>query len=241
MDEKGPIYVGTGKPDGTVLSRRAFLRTLPALAALLVGGDFLLAACGVKQSEYSEVAEGNKLLLNVEGNGTKSIPVIIRYKKGVDSLQLRLGDGGSITPESTGIKVTPLAFKDGATTRRLVGEVLGSRLVELKRSPELGDQSVTVHHKAAPEIQVDQETISGSDTVFGLRVITPAQNGLNHSNGLEEEYNYRKPTDHPDLANFTAGWVVGQLIENDGGKIFDISGFVRDPRLLVPARLPTTP
>ncbi len=243
MDEKGSTYVGIGRPDsGSPVTRRVFLKAAGALAGAGALTE-LLAACGVKQSEYAEVAGGSQTLrLNVEGYGTEPIPVIIQYKDGVDPLQLRLGDGGSIKPTSQGIEVTPLPFKDGAETKRLVGEVLGSRLVKLNRSPELGDQNVNVHHKAAPEISVDQETISGNVTVYGLRVITPALNGLMHRNGFEVEHNYRKPTDHPDLADFTAGWAVGQMIKTaDMRDMFVVSGFVRDPRLLVPATLPTTP
>lgn len=244
-DERGPVLIGNGKSD-KLPSRRDVLKATAATGAglsLLGSLAELLTACGTTESEYAEVAGGNQTLrLNIEGYGTEPIPVIIQCKDGVDPLQLRLGDGGSIRPTSQGIDVTPLPFKDGAETKRLVGEVLGSRLVKLKRSPELGDQNVNVHHKAAPEISVDQETISGNDTVYGLSVITPALNGLTHRNGLEVEHNHRKPKDYPDLRDFTAGWAVGQLIQTaDGKHMFVVSGFVRDSRLLVPAHLPTTP
>ncbi len=231
--------VGQFPPPKKLYSRRDFLKLGGAGVAAT-----LLAACGIKPTEtttspsiverapYREVENGQTINLVLPGEINRS-PVVIQYDQ----------QGNDITPlqirEDKNHQETFLAFTNGGTTSRKMGEVVLPQIYRVVANPNIIDKDgnpcpLHIYPSAVSETgSSDWSVLPQGVETYALPVITCVSDvmGDNHPpmehNGL--------PMSNEPVTEFGLGAYIFTLEKMNGKMTAHRGMFLHDLRAVIPA------
>lgn len=222
--------------------RRRFLK----LFALGVASLGATAACKLfpeprkedlpyPEEGFLKIEDGANLYLSVKG---EEKAITIRYGKNVDTLVARRDR--VLCDESAAVyQCPPVPMKNGETTRRATGEILGSAVVTLRPVDAFSGEIPVYDTAGEPQEPGNQQvtTIKLGQKVEALQVVTwYDENLLSDETALYEINGNEMPTGkRPE--KFTNGWAIGNWFNelDNPNPVFRIQGYVPNNKVLTSA------
>lgn len=212
---------------GKDISRRDFLKK----GAQLLGGAFIAGAVPDKfvkevlkeqDVKFKDIEEDESLIVFV-GNSSESIYINIYTALTLDRKPTMRLEGDVFVPKP---------FVDGVETIRMLAEVTDRKLYKLEINDSLvTDGRVATYRSPVGFLKGDSGGLFPTDReMCGLKVITASCNYFDGTR-LPEEKN-EKPSFPDYMDSFGEGYLVGELVQENGANILKNTSFVCDARAL---------
>jgi len=225
--------------DQLPMSRKSFLKVGGVAAASAV----VLTACKPgaegerRKDEFAEIEAGDMVTLQV--NGSEKDVVINYYDDFFKAMNGRI-QRAQARVESRGIgpikpEVEP--FKPGASTERMVGELLEKQITTWTVADEFATSGVGIHEMPGPATHIapPDRRLNKGQNISGIRVITSLANTVPGEQPSENNANHNSWSPSSEPPQFGQGLLVGEMRTlADGNPVFNVYGYVPDARAMVP-------